>query len=120
MSAAGAAKRSGTILMPVSPDLVLLRGIMNSAQLERELMPMIANAFMFNPGECDVVIDTCEMYEDVSAAIDRWKVAEKAVETRGRPAEDEDACATTKEDESKSRRRRKQRKWLCNVRPIRR
>ena len=35
--------------LPANPDLVPPKGIVNSAQLEKELMRMFANAIMFNP-----------------------------------------------------------------------
>ena len=37
------------VWVPVSPDVVPPKGIVNSAQLEKELMRMFANAVMFNP-----------------------------------------------------------------------
>ena len=39
---------SGSIWMPSNPDIVPPIGIVNSAQLEKELMRMFANAVMFN------------------------------------------------------------------------
>jgi len=38
-----------SVLLPVSEELVPPRGIVNNAQLEKELMLMFANAVMFNP-----------------------------------------------------------------------
>ena len=42
-------KDSPNVWIPVSPDVVPPKGIVNSAQLEKELMHMFANAIMFNP-----------------------------------------------------------------------
>ena len=39
---------SGTVWLPISEDLVPPRGIINSAQLERELVHMFSNAIMYN------------------------------------------------------------------------
>lgn len=46
-----AADSSGenNVELPAMPDLVPPKGIVNSAQLEKELMRMFANAIMFNP-----------------------------------------------------------------------
>ena len=40
---------SSNVWIPESPDVVPPKGIVNSAQLEKELMRMFANAIMFNP-----------------------------------------------------------------------
>ena len=40
---------SSSVWIPASPDLIPPRGIVNSAQLENELMRVFANAIMFNP-----------------------------------------------------------------------
>src|SRR5207248_6276649 len=41
--------RTDSEMLPISSDLVPPKGIVNSAQLEKELMRMFANAVMFNP-----------------------------------------------------------------------
>ena len=41
--------RSSTVWIPATSDVVPPKGIVNSAQLEKELMRMFANAVMFNP-----------------------------------------------------------------------
>lgn len=41
--------RSSTVWIPATVDVVPPKGIVNSAQLEKELMRMFANAVMFNP-----------------------------------------------------------------------
>lgn len=38
-----------SMMLPISEDLVPPKGIVNNAQLEKELMRMFANAIMFNP-----------------------------------------------------------------------
>lgn len=43
------AKGTGSSWIPATPDVVPPKGIVNSAQLEKELMRMFANAVMFNP-----------------------------------------------------------------------
>lgn len=43
------AAEGASVLVGVTPDVVPPRGIVNSAQLEKELMRMFANAVMFNP-----------------------------------------------------------------------
>lgn len=40
---------SASVWIPESPDVMPPKGIVNSAQLEKELMRMFANAIMFNP-----------------------------------------------------------------------
>lgn len=43
------AKNASTVWIPATPDVIPPKGIINSAQLEKELMRMFANAVMFNP-----------------------------------------------------------------------
>lgn len=66
--------------LPWSEDLVPPKGIVNSAQLEKELMRMFANAVMFNPGEEDVVKDAREMCESAEASLLNFKSAEQRTE----------------------------------------
>lgn len=40
---------SSSVWIPESPDVIPPKGIVNSAQLEKELMRMFANAIMYNP-----------------------------------------------------------------------
>ncbi len=47
--AAGEDPSSSSVWIPESPDVVPPKGIVNSAQLEKELMRMFANAIMYNP-----------------------------------------------------------------------
>ena len=69
-------------------------------------MRMFANAVMFNPGDDGVVKDTREMFEAVTAAVDSWKQAERAVENRGRQPDDDEESFDTPEEEGKGRRKR--------------
>ena len=100
------AKANTTLWIPRNPDVVPPKGIVNSAQLEKELMRMFANAVMFNPdpdrgfgkffrnsegdaGEADiledderggVVKDTREMFEHVEKIVSDWRAAERTTE----------------------------------------
>lgn len=67
-----------TITLPASDDLMPPRAIVNGAQLEQEIMRMLANAVMFNPGEEGVVRDTREMFETIEGSIGSWRAAERA------------------------------------------
>lgn len=54
LAAAASSESAGegaNVLVGVNADVVPPRGIVNSAQLEKELMRMFANAVMFNPDE---------------------------------------------------------------------
>ncbi|KAF2281450.1 uncharacterized protein EI97DRAFT_367399, partial [Westerdykella ornata] len=64
---------SGFIELPLSEDSVPPKVIVNSAQLEHELMRMFANAVMFNPGEEGVVEDAREMFESCQEAVSNWR-----------------------------------------------
>ena len=46
---ANASQKSTTVLLPASEDLMPPKGIVNSAQLEKEVTRIFANAVMFNP-----------------------------------------------------------------------
>ncbi|KAF2432014.1 hypothetical protein EJ08DRAFT_160142 [Tothia fuscella] len=66
----------GSVLLPVSEDIIPPRGIVNSSQLEKEVMRMFTNAVMFNPGEEDVVQDAREMFEDVQQHVSNFRSLE--------------------------------------------
>lgn len=68
---------SATIELERTIDLIPPKSIVNGAQLEKEVMRMLANAALFNPGEDGMVKHTREMFEDVSNAISMWRGAEK-------------------------------------------
>jgi len=84
---------SSVLLLPAAEELVPPRGIVNSAQLEREVMRMFANAVMFNAGEEDVVHDAREMYESAAVSIANFRSAERtaAAEAERRRLESSDA-----------------------------
>lgn len=91
-----------SVWLPISEDLVPPKGIINYAQLEKELMRMFANAIMFNPDpdrglgasweemrgrgkrsgegyeidEDGVVKDTLAMYADVEKTVESLRSAE--------------------------------------------
>lgn len=93
------------LMLPKSEDLVPPKGIVNSAQLEKEFIRMFANAIMFNPvperglgpafsmvndrgsrestqsgddgEEGGITQDAREMFEDVEQAVTRWRAAER-------------------------------------------
>lgn len=69
------------VSLPWSEDLIPPKAIVNSAQLEREIMRMLANAVMFNPGEEDVVADSREMFESAEASLVNFRSAEKTADT---------------------------------------
>ncbi|KAH6683000.1 hypothetical protein B0J14DRAFT_556266 [Halenospora varia] len=95
-----------SVMLPISEDLVPPKGIINNAQLEKELMRMFANAIMFNadPGrgfgralsglgkgksgdvlgyeidEDGVVKDTKSMFKDVEKIITDIRLAERRSE----------------------------------------
>jgi hypothetical protein len=109
-------KGQASMLLPISEDLVPPKGIINNAQLEKELMLMFANAVMFNPDpdrgfgpsfpvghrarsggenydvdENGVVKDTKAMFADVEKIVGEMRIAErrKSEETREREREKE-------------------------------
>jgi hypothetical protein len=92
---------TSNVLLPISEDLVPPKGIVNSAQLEREVMRMFANAVMFNPGEDDVVQDAREMYESAAVSIANFRSAERTavVESEKRRLEESEVDEMGQEDE---------------------
>ncbi|PGH12803.1 hypothetical protein AJ79_04027 [Helicocarpus griseus UAMH5409] len=104
--------KSNGLLLKRTAELIPPKGIVNSAQLEMELVRMFANAVMFNPTsdqtfgpsfpmqtdstagsregtqdvdveEGGIINDTLEMYDDVEKAVSRWRAAERAVDDLG-------------------------------------
>lgn len=101
---------ASVLLLPKTAELVPPKGIVNSAQLEKELVRLFANAIMFNPipergfgptfrmtndkgtvpepevtfgggdDEGGVVNDTREMFEHVEKSVSSWRAAEKGLE----------------------------------------
>ncbi|KAF1345431.1 Bromodomain-containing protein, partial [Delphinella strobiligena] len=79
----GNASREGaTVILEKTTDLIPPRAIVNSSQLEKEVMRMFANAVMFNPGEGGMVQDAREMADDIEAKVRDWRSAERQVEGR--------------------------------------
>lgn len=104
-------KTNGLIIKKTT-DLVPPKGIINSSQLEKELIRMFANAVMFNPTpeqtfgpafpmrtdarsregtqnselefeEGGILSDTLAMYDDVDKAVSTWRAAERAAGDMG-------------------------------------
>lgn len=92
---------SMTVELERSVDLIPPKAIVNGAQLEREVMHMLANAVMFSSGEDGMVADTREMFEDVEGRIRDWRGAERDVAAANNA--DDSAVA---EDEGKKKRRK--------------
>lgn len=83
----------GIVELPRTADVTPPRAIVNSAQLERELMRMFVNAVMFNPGEGGVVEDAREMFEVVVRSVGSWRSVEggrREVEIEETPEVDDD------------------------------
>ncbi|KAI9695312.1 MAG: hypothetical protein M1820_008719 [Bogoriella megaspora] len=87
---------AGSVWLPAHPDIMPPKGIVNSSQLEKEVMRMFANAVMFNTGDEGMVIDTREMADDVQGMLRVWRDAERTqvgtpvhVGGRGRGDEEE-------------------------------
>lgn len=76
-SSTASQSRDGTVVVPVSEDLVPPKAIVNPGQLEKEVMRMFANAVMFNPGDDDVVNDAREMARDVETQIAKFREVER-------------------------------------------
>jgi hypothetical protein len=95
---AGSASDASTIELERSEDIVPPKGIVNSAQLEKEVMRMFANAVMFNPGDDGMVRDTREMAEDVQSMLSQWRGVEKEA--------GEGEAAVAVEEEGKGKRRK--------------
>ncbi|KAJ5505115.1 hypothetical protein N7463_007989 [Penicillium fimorum] len=103
----GTPSKGGILMLQKTEDFVPPKGIVNSAQLEKELIRMFANAIMFNPipqrgfgpafpmssdrgsrestqlGDSDeggIIQDSLEMFEDVQQAVTRWRAAERTAD----------------------------------------
>jgi hypothetical protein len=112
ISASGTATSSRdatALLLPWSEDLVPPKGIVNSAQLEKELMRMFANAVMFNPGDEGVVEDATEMFEQTVVQLMQFREAEKGAEQgpiarKSEAIEEEEEESTPAQSTSKRRK----------------
>ncbi|CAI7602754.1 unnamed protein product [Penicillium glandicola] len=103
----GTPSKGGVLMLQKSEDFIPPKGVVNSAQLEKELIRMFANAIMFNPipqrgfgpafpmssdrgsrestqlGDSDeggIIQDSMEMFEDVQQAVTRWRAAERTAD----------------------------------------
>lgn len=102
----GTPSKQNVLMLPKNEDLVPSKGIVNSAQLEKELIRMFANAIMFNPSskrlypdapmftdrssrestqsndgdEGGIIQDSLEMFEDVEQAVTHWRAAERTAD----------------------------------------
>jgi hypothetical protein len=67
------------VLLDKTADLIPPKAIVNSSQLEKEVMRMFANAVMFNPGNTEgMVLDAREMADDIEAKVRDWRQVEGA------------------------------------------
>lgn len=105
----GTPSKNAVLLLPKAEDVIPPKAVVNSAQLEKELIRMFANAVMFNPipergfgpafpmtsdsdsgsressaqvpdDEGGIIKDTLEMFEDVEQAVTRWRAAERTAD----------------------------------------
>ncbi|SMY20351.1 unnamed protein product [Zymoseptoria tritici ST99CH_1A5] len=76
-SSARAADGSTTVELERTADLEPPKAIVNGVQLEKELMRMFANAYMFNPGEDGMALSTKEFFHDVEQKISDWRSTER-------------------------------------------
>ncbi|PYH90774.1 hypothetical protein BO71DRAFT_67351 [Aspergillus ellipticus CBS 707.79] len=104
---AGTPSKNAVLMLQKTEDVIPPKGVVNSAQLEKELIRMFANAVMFNPipqrgfgpafpmttdgesrestqvpepDEGGIIKDTLEMFEDVEQAVTRWRAAERTAD----------------------------------------
>jgi hypothetical protein len=87
----------GVVELTLNPDVVPPKAIVNSAQLEKELMRMFVNAVMFNAGEEGVVEDAREMFETCQTSISNWRSAERGAgraEVEETPVPEEEIAPT--------------------------
>lgn len=104
---AGTPSKNATLMLQKTEDLIPPKAIVNSAQLEKELIRMFANAVMYNPtpqrgfgpafpmisdtgsrastetpeaDEGGIVNDALEMFEDVEKAVTGWRAAERTAD----------------------------------------
>lgn len=74
-----ATSSASLVLLDKTADLIPPKAIVNSSQLEKEVMRMFANAVMFNPGSTEgMVLDAREMADDVEAKVRDWRQVEGA------------------------------------------
>lgn len=83
-SSARAAEGTNTIELERTSDLEPPKAIVNGAQLEKELMRMLANAYMFNPGEDGMALSTREFFHDIEEKISDWRGTMEDDEGKGK------------------------------------
>lgn len=66
----------GVVELPTTAENMPPKAIVNSAQLEKELMRMFVNAVMFNSGEEGVVEDARQMFQTVQLSVSSWRSVE--------------------------------------------
>ena len=101
---AGTPSKNAVLMLQKTEDVIPPKAIVNSAQLEKELIRVFANAVMYNPtpqrgfgptfpmisdsgsrastevpeaDEGGIVNDAMEMFDDVEKAVTRWRDAER-------------------------------------------
>lgn len=109
-SAGATPSKNAVLMLQKMEDIIPPKGIVNSSQLEKELIRMFANAVMFNPipqrgfgpafpmtgdhgpgrhyypqaspevEEGGIIKDTVEMFNDVEEAVTKWRAAERTAE----------------------------------------
>ncbi|KAI4723783.1 Bromodomain-containing protein [Aureobasidium sp. EXF-10728] len=95
------------VLLDKTSDLIPPKAIVNSSQLEKEVMRMFANAVMFNPGMEGMVQDAREMADDIEAKVRDWRQVEGAaanVRAAADREDDEDAVAGLPTQDKKRRK----------------
>lgn len=97
----------GSIVLPVSEDLAPPKAIVNSGQLEKEVMRMFANAVMFNPGDDDVVQDAREMADGVEGQIAKFREVERSSGMQPTLSERQSEADVVEEEETSVGKRRK-------------
>ncbi|KAJ6177738.1 hypothetical protein N7519_008199 [Penicillium mononematosum] len=86
----GTPSKSGVLMLQKNEDFIPPKGIVNSAQLEKELIRMFANAIidrgsrestqLGDSDEGGIIQDSLEMFEDVQQAVTRWRAAERTAD----------------------------------------
>ncbi|KAI5240028.1 Bromodomain-containing protein [Aureobasidium subglaciale] len=96
---------SSIVLLDKTADLIPPRAIVNSSQLEKEVLRMFANAVMFNPGMEGMVLDAREMADDIEAKVRDWRQVEGAAASgrgnAGGEDGEEDGSVTTGGDKKR-------------------
>jgi len=97
----------GIVELPMTSNTIPPNAIVNSSQLEKELMRMFVNAVMFNPGEEGVVSDARQMFETVQRSVSNWRNVERSsgrIEVEDTPAAEDDESVSVAPTASKRRK----------------